>query len=372
MHRYLQSLVLLKWTQSVTSSPFASSSSNQVMHVPYLQASITNLSVPEVPSSFKIRPSFYLPAPEPPEAYFLNAMTAMQEAALGDFNGNMSIGSFHSPRFPQPNIRPVVLDETSIPRKYMVWGVYLAMAYMHFHNQYGICAFALQNGPNDVGVIGFGVPPVGASSASLSTGTIAPVQQVLVGLDTQTGGIELMRAPAQMDDNGSLLLNSWATPAITNKTTATATLPSNLTLDTIANITASDRDLDVIFTYLSPPFDKITLLHTLLNAIADTAIRAYDASVPTAWRSFLLGEECQFIVTGMVPLRKGNPVLEYQDLARALVKTADWMIGQGTYGETTMVVKINEKTVANAGILPLPPPDDDVGRAQSVARRHLL
>lgn len=346
--RQTLALLISAWTQSIASNPLTTPSDNHALQPPNLPASITNLSVPDIPPTFKIRTMMYLPSRDPPpEAYFRNAMTAMQEAALGNFDGTMPLENFCSSRFPRPVIRAVTPGGVPIGRKYMVWGLYLALAYMQEENRFGISVFGLEYGPNQLGIIGFGGPPVGAASDNLARGMVAPVQPVLVGLNAQTGAVEITKTSPRADSNANHLLTSWASTAIyKNITNAAPSIP----ISTLTKATTLGAELDVKFTYTGPTFDKLTLLYTLLNAIADTAPRPHDAVVFAPWVSHLEGEDCQVFFKDVIPSQTEEPDFLYEDIAGALVKAADWIIGRRRYGAFIMFVDVDEVTVAEGGV----------------------
>ncbi|KAL6722104.1 hypothetical protein ACLMJK_001210 [Lecanora helva] len=324
-----------------TSVPLGPVTDNATLKPPNPPPSISNLSVPAVPNAFRIRSMKYTPSQLPPEAYYLNAMVTIQAAALGDFESAMPHQIFRSERFREP---PVIAMASSmgrmnnIARKHVIWGVYLSMLYMS-RARFGLIVFGLEYNDEDSGGISYGWPTIGSESD-----VIPAEQQVLIGMNAQTGEVESTKSPPAATDSGvRRILTSEAT-ILNQSTSLTLDLSPSPALTTSSNTSLTDLTsrLSVEFTYTGLGLDKQVALRVLLNAITDTTPFPFDAKVGVPWISLGRGENslvrAQYI--GGVP-RTEEPFFEYEDLAGALVKAADWMIGNRRYAPFKGVVSVD-------------------------------
>ena len=173
----------------------------------------------------------------------------------------------------------------------MVWGLYLSLAYMMSIDRYGISVFGLEYGDEELGVISFGgpsAPPASSEFENQRPGMIAFESQVLIGINRQTGAIEITNASARAADSiTNRLLLSWATTPDNSSTTEAVDqpfTPSNTT-NAIDNLTMLTDSLTVDLTSTLPNLHFDQSLQVLLNTIADTAPRPHDAGVAVPWVS---------------------------------------------------------------------------------------
>ena len=353
MHTSWQSLagLFLAWAHSTASNPLGPETGDQGLNLPNLPASISNLSKPDIPMAFKVRPMYFHTCTLPNEAFWLNAMVAAQAAARGDFDSTMPLESFSSQRFPQPVIRAVTPPpgvSTTIIRKHMVWGVYLGMLYMWHIGEVGLAVFGLEYGGEELGIIGFGPPqtsPISSESEDLIAGSIPLEQQVLIGLNTQTGAIETTNASTGAADSiNSHLLLSWAAMPGNISTTVAIDQPSGLNNTTSVNnqLSSLTNSLSIDLNIYRGEIPNDMVLEILLNTICDVAPRPHDAAIASPWISVDEPGHFQVRATDIrgVP-RTEEPYFLYDDVAGAMVIAADWMIGRNEFGAFEGVVKVD-------------------------------
>ncbi|KAL9003047.1 MAG: hypothetical protein Q9188_004059 [Gyalolechia gomerana] len=146
------SIILLGWAHTVSCSPAVKPLSSS--------KDMTNLTGPvaSIPSDFEIHPQFKFPIGFPPEACYVNIIAALREAALGDFNEEMRVANYRTTKFPQPIITIRSPEMEPIPRKFVVWGLFLIAFYMRLHRAFQLRFFSLHWKGKEVAGIGIGKP----------------------------------------------------------------------------------------------------------------------------------------------------------------------------------------------------------------------
>ena len=232
-HSWQRFIVLLTWAYSITSKPLSPVASNPSLSL--LQPSSPQVGM-NFPPGFRIDPMIFVPIPElPPEAFWLNAMVAMEAAALGDFDSTMPLTRFRSQRFPQPVIAAVTPPpetSTTILRKHMVWGLYSSMLCMNNPSRggFGMAVFGMEYGEEELGVMTFVGPPQAPTDFNtLPTDMMPSQRQKLYDLNNQTGMIESTNVTASVSDSTTknVLASFWASTPNNESITTQSSLSSD-------------------------------------------------------------------------------------------------------------------------------------------------
>ncbi|KAI4180885.1 MAG: hypothetical protein L6R41_006961 [Letrouitia leprolyta] len=262
--------------------------------------SIANANLPSpftlIPSDFQIRKYYDLPFRFPPEACYINMIAPLVDAAHGDFNSDIPATNYRSTQFRQPVISIMSHDDKPIPRKFVVWGIFLISYYLRTHDAFQTSLYILSWQGKDVGAIGTG--------NGKSEGSVFP-----------------------------LGLPNTATAAAT---TVTTTNPSN-------------ENIDIEYAYFGTrDLGKNAVFMTIISALQELAPQPKFAVIEKTWINFLKSEDCLFTV---VPIGTGAGVFTYSDLILTLSKTAAFFAAQGRYQQLAMNISAGGVQLAQAALV---------------------
>ncbi|KAL8650022.1 MAG: hypothetical protein Q9210_004072 [Variospora velana] len=149
--------LLFSWAQIISGRPTTTSKADLFQNLfNILDLTNASLSVTTIPSDFHIERAFHAEIPFLPEACLFNIIAGLRDTVLGDFDTNMPASAFRSTRFVSPIIKLHSPATTEIPRKYVVWGLFLTSYYLHRFNAYQLSFFSLWFNEHEVGGIGVG------------------------------------------------------------------------------------------------------------------------------------------------------------------------------------------------------------------------
>ncbi|KAL8994571.1 MAG: hypothetical protein Q9169_005489, partial [Polycauliona sp. 2 TL-2023] len=166
----------------------------------------TQLSQVDIPEDFTIYPRFAASG-SPPESYFYNAIIALKDVALGDYEQIMPIQRTATRRFPQPVIQFYGIG-AGMPRKYLVWGLVMSVWNMLYTSNFKDALVLLYDRGREVGGILYGPQEIQNRLLSQRKGDPVTTRKLLSTLSissNSTGG-------SQFNQN-----NITSTPLMTNR-----------------------------------------------------------------------------------------------------------------------------------------------------------
>lgn len=240
--------LLLACIQHVTGFPAEwsdlRSSDLKTNNLTFLQLPVKNLSMVNIPKDFKIGPVVMptrMPMSRDGDSY--NTIMALAEVALGDYNEAMYTRAFSSRRFPSLRLVVHAPSQSSIDRKYVVWGLYLSLLWL----------------------------------------TEKPLQEfqlffvILSWQGRKVGGIEYRPYPGSPGDHA----NETEAAERRIMPSTTTTLVTNSTLREPSN----EPHLSVDFQSYGNPLDRELLLRSIGHAVADTASMPARTTLVEPWAS---------------------------------------------------------------------------------------
>ncbi|KAL8837773.1 MAG: hypothetical protein Q9170_002391 [Blastenia crenularia] len=288
-------LFCLGWISIALSSP---STPRNSLASPSESKETTNITSPilSIPSDFRVNRIFDSPVGFIQQACFINLIAAMTHVALGEFSGAMPVAGFRSTRFQQPVIEVNSPDDSDIPRKYVVWGLFLTAFAMDASSSYHKSFYSLTWKGREVGGIGiWGNMPGQDKQPNLPTPT--PI----------------------------------ATP--------------------------SNHDLSISYAYFGGTFTfmKPTIYMTIITSLMEAAPQNTDDSIQETIINFLHNEPCALIVTPTPVARSARgPYFTNKDLIDTLAKAADYFVGKNLYRQLSFNISIDTVMVAQAAFVKKP------------------
>ncbi|KAL9011460.1 MAG: hypothetical protein Q9173_003696 [Seirophora scorigena] len=285
--RLYLSIFLLSWAQIISGRLASASNADLSRTLPNILA-LTNasLSVTTIPRDFHIERLFHAPIPYLPEACLFNIIAGLRATVSGDFNTNTPVTGFRTTRFVQPIIQTSSSAVTEIPRKYVIWGLFLTGYYLHRFNAYQLSFFSLWVNEHEVGGIG-------------------------------VGG----RGPSSR---------------LTAPSPAAAPAPSSNTLE-------------IDYAYFGEQrLGKGAVYMTIISALMEVAPPPAESSITETWINFLQGENCVFVVVPSPAGRTATTPFTHFHLAELLARAADYYEQSGRFGQLEMNVSVDGLKIAQA------------------------
>ncbi|KAL8758000.1 MAG: hypothetical protein Q9184_004057 [Pyrenodesmia sp. 2 TL-2023] len=270
-----------------------------------------------LPEDFQVEPQITQTIRYPQEACYLNTIHALEEIALELFNGLMPRFSFSSQQYPGLIITVLPPDYSDmIERRFVVWGLYLAILYMNMHNAFQPTIFQLKWNNQIVGRIEYG---------SLRSYSRLYMRQQING-----------------ETNGTSVKPGIRTYEKAKDPTAEHSLQVS---------TNHDNHLLIHFRYFGKPPPKIAkgdIFLTILGALTQAAVA--DASAD-ALRTFtsavsVSGAHCTFILARVSS--RNAPTLRMKDLIHSLAAAADFYIANRVYTQLDMRLSVDGVVMASA------------------------
>lgn len=253
----------------------------------------------------------------PRRAYYYAAIMAMKELALEDFNGVMRDQHFRTTRFPQLNVSMNTHYET-VPRKYVVWGLFLACAIMEEGTGFGWNFFSLQWQGREV--------------AGLAFSPLLPTPQPSDGGPDGTK----TTTPNQVSSiDESKVTNSTATLGTTASQTDS---PGASNDDTVA----------VTLQHIGGPLRDIDVYMELLDAMAHAAPNPPDRRITRVWTSEFDDCHATFSTNQVPATRSEPPHYTFRVLIESLALAAEHIVEENQYYEFGMLIKVNDVAIASA------------------------
>lgn len=310
--------LFLTWATSVLSSPLAvsnpSSLSSPKINLTDITHTFANLSEIDIPQDFKLHLQSQFPSYQPEEAYFYNTIMALRKVALEDFNGVMPGQHFNTNKFPKTPIN-LVARWGQIQRKYVVWGLLPALAFMTEETGLCVTSFRLLWQEGEIGSVGFGIPgTISRAPEGRSNGTESTTQNHVPSID----GFNLTNSPATLGEPAS---------------DADLTEPLNTNRVTVA-IARSGGDLR-----------KYDVLMGIAGALAEAAEKPAEHRINYDWSSQLWNFNCRFATKQVTPVRTAPLVYTFRVLIDSLVQVADYYIRVNAYHEISMITKVDRVMV---------------------------
>jgi len=291
-----------------------SSLSSPKINLTDITHTFANLSEIEIPQDFKLDLQSQFPSYQPEEAYFYNTIMALRQVALEDFNGDMLGQHFNTNKFPDTPIN-LVARGGQIQRKYVVWGLLLALAFMTEETGLCVTSFRLLWQEIEVGSVGFGIPGViSQAPEGRSDGTESTTQNHVPSID----GFILTNSPATLGEPAS---------------DANLTEPLNTNSVTVA-IARSGGDLR-----------KYDVLMGIAGALAEAAEKPAEHRINYDWSSQLWNFNCRFDTKQVTLVRTAPLVYTFRVLIDSLVQLADYYIRVNAYHEISMITRVDRVMV---------------------------
>lgn len=239
---------------------------------------------------------------------------ALRHVALEDFNGFMPGHHFYTDKFPNTPIN-LVARWGQIQRKYVVWGLLLALAFMTEETGLCVTSFRLLWQEIEIGSVGFGIPGViSQAPEGPSDGTESTTQNHVPSID----GFILTNSPATLGEPAS---------------DADLTEPLNTNSVTVA-IARSGGDLR-----------KYDVFMGIAGALAEAAEEPAEHRLNYDWSSQLWNFDCRFDTKQVTPVRTAPPVYTFRMLIDSLVQVADYYVRVNAYHEISMITRVNRVMV---------------------------
>ena len=247
-----------------------------------------------IPTEFTINRRFALPVRFPPETVYFNIIAALCDVSGGDFESEMSPANYRTTRFQRPMIKIATEGEVEVPRRYIVWGLFLIAFYARANQRFSLAFFVLEWDRKEVAGIGIGD-----------------------------------RIPTRKE---------------TSFTTASASLPLSALKD--------DRHLVIQYEYSAgaKAFEQGAMYMTIIGALTTAAPSKLDARITETWISFLNNEPCLFIAVPSLAARTAPPYFIYEDLNLILARTSDFLVEHARYSPLSMNISIDGIQVAKAAL----------------------
>lgn len=275
--------ILILWVQSICGRPA-------------LQSNGTTLGT-SIPTDFTIDRRFGLPIRFSPEAGYFNIIAALCDISAGDFASTMHPSKYRTTRFRQPIISISTRGDGDVPRRYIVWGLFLTAFYLRANQRFSLAFFVLEwNGKE---VAGLGI-----------------------------GGRSLRKRER----------------ALTTTSSASSLLPLSPLKDV--------RELRIAYEYNAgaESFEQGAVYMTVIGALTTAAPFDLYARITETWISFLNDEPCVFIVVPSQAARTAPPYFIYEDLNLILAKTSDFLADHARYSPLSMNISIDGIEVAKAAL----------------------
>lgn len=253
-------------------------------------ANLTGL-VGSIPPEFRVVPDLELPIRFPAEACFTNIIAALGDVALGDFTGKMRLTSYRTNRFPQPLIKMNSPGLEDVPRKFMVWGLFLMAFYLHANNDFNMGFYSLQWKGEEVAGIGIAGIPRAPPSQSITLG-----------------------APSSIDDG----------------------------------------DIKVEFAFIGGLLElgKGPVFMTIIVSLLEAAPQAVDARIYQTVINFLRNEPAAFIVTPTQAAREARgPYFTNEVLIDILARTAEFYATSNIYRQLELNISVEGVVVAQGAFV---------------------
>ncbi|KAL9000928.1 MAG: hypothetical protein Q9188_005567 [Gyalolechia gomerana] len=243
-----------------------------------------------LPSDFNIERQFELPIPYLPEACFVNIITALGDAASGDFAGSMPIANYRTTRFLQPLIKINSPNLADIQRKYLVWGLFLTAYHLRMYNEFHLSFFSLRWKGEEVGIVSVGSPMF-------------------------RGGV-------------------------TNSLHTTTPSPTN--------------DFQISHAYFGTQvIRKGAVFMTIARALMEAAPPPLNTRIQSTWINYMRNEQCAFFVTpSEVARTAAGPFFTNEDLIYVLTKATDYFAQDDVYRQMEMNISVAGVVIAQAVVLP--------------------
>ncbi|KAL8798437.1 MAG: hypothetical protein Q9182_006665 [Xanthomendoza sp. 2 TL-2023] len=245
---------------------------------------------------------------------------ALKELAVGDFEEAMSVRNFVTRRFPQLSIQ-LYATETVIQRKYVVWGLVLAIHNMVVHQTFQHSFALLYWKGEDIGAISFGPTPITSTVLDTQAHVGVTVPPKLVGPPSSEAAHRLQ---PKGDDTAAI-------PVAANRVT-------------------------VDFAYIGSNIGLETIFMTIISALSEAATRSAASRLDGPWSSQFEGWPCHFVTKPVSPTRRTPPVYEWRWLIQVLGQATEYMVGRSDYRNLQMDIKVDGVRVGMASLI-----DDDDG-----------
>lgn len=243
-----------------------------------------------IPPDFTIDRQFAIPYSYSPESCYINIIAALCDLSAGNFKSKTRPANYRTTRFQQPLVKVASLGEVQIPRRYVIWGLFLTAFWLRANQRFTLSFFALEYRGEEVAGIGLG---------GQATGEEKHTAVSLLGGD----------------------------------------VPRNV------------RKLSVDFDFFGEmDFGKDAVYMTIIGAVTTTAPSDVNDRITDTWISFLKDEPCIVIVIPTPAARTAAPYLIYDDLNLLFAKMADFFADQGKYRPLSASIKVDGVEVANAAL----------------------
>ncbi|KAL8961978.1 MAG: hypothetical protein Q9193_001550 [Seirophora villosa] len=281
-------IILLSWAPIISGRPASPSNADLFRTLPnILDLTNTSLSVTTIPRDFHIERLFHAPVPFLPEACLFNIIAGLRAIVSSDFNTNMPVAGFRTTRFAQPIIQTSSPAMTEIPRKYVIWGLFLTGYYLHRFNAYQLSFFSLWFNEHEVGGIGVG-------GRGLPSRVTAPPPAAAV-------------------------------------------------------LAPSSNTLEIDYAYFGEQrLGKGTVYMTIISALMEVGPPPAETRITETWINFLQGENCVFVVVPSPAGRTATTPFTYFHLAELLARAADYYEQSGRFGQLDMNVSVDGLKIAQA------------------------
>ena len=246
-----------------------------------------------IPTQFTIDRRMALPLRFPPEAGYINIIAALYDVSSNKFKSKMHPTYYRTTRFESPVIKIETHGDLDVPRRYVVWGLFLMAFYLRANQRFSFAFFILKWEGKEVAGIGIG-------------------------------------------------------DRIAGRTKKTFMGASSLSISSLK----ANRQLLIRYEYTAgaPKFEQGAAYLTIIGALTTAAPSAITARITETWISFLNDEPCVFIVVPSLAVRTAPPYLLYEDLKLILAKTADFLVEHARYSPLTMNVSVDGVEVAKAAL----------------------
>ena len=249
-----------------------------------------------IPTEFTIDRRSALPIRFRPEAGYFNIIAALVAICAGDFDSAMHPANYRTTRFQQPVIKVATHDVLDVPRRYVVWGLFLVAFYLRANQRFSFAFFYLEWEGKEVAGIGIGdrLPETierafpAAGSSLLPAGSLEGGRKLVIEYEYSAGAKKL--------EQGAMYL-------------------------------------------------------TLIGALTTAAPSDIDARITETWISFLNDEPCIFIAIPSPAARASSPpYFVYGDLYLILARTSDFLLEHTRYSPLSMNVSIGGVEIAKAAL----------------------
>ncbi|KAL8713540.1 MAG: hypothetical protein Q9220_002402 [cf. Caloplaca sp. 1 TL-2023] len=297
-------ILLLAWTHSVSTYPAPLNTSTPS----------DSLANGIIPRAFHFLRDYELPIHYAEEAFFINTVQALNRIAPGDFMGEMPTGAFTTTRYPQPAIRVNSPHSPSIPRQYVVWGLYLSFLTMcHDSTGFTLSHFTLFWNAREVGGIGFG------------------------GLQSVSDASHHLQA----DGSTASIIQVTDEMNITEGTLAMTTTTTNNNVTDLSN-----RRVTIECTYLAKNIPKIDLSIAVVWFLTMVAYTPAYTIIRGRYIAPASDGGVRFSVQALE--RTAPPFLTYAAVIETLSAAADFLVFHGLYQGLEMVIKVGGTAVGKA------------------------